>query len=148
MAMKKQSGIYLAVLFTICFFCGALGGTVSTLMSVYLPVAVKDLLGNTNTGDLNRISGTINAIFIFGWAFGGFTWGIVGDRIGRKPALLLAIFCYGIFTILTGLNNSWSGVVFCRLMSGFGVGGVAVSAFTLLTEVWPQKSKAVFIGIL
>lgn len=146
--MKKQSGIYLAALFAICFFSGALGGTVSTLMSVYLPVAVKDLLGNTNSEDLNRISGTINAIFIFGWAFGGFTWGIVGDRIGRKPALLLAIFSYGFFTILTGFISSWSGVVFCRLMSGFGVGGVAVSAFTLLTEVWPAKSKPVFIGIL
>ncbi|MEO6632305.1 MAG: MFS transporter [Mucilaginibacter sp.] len=33
-------------------------------------------------------------------------------------------------------------------MSGFGVGGDLVIAFTLISEVWPQKSKAVYTGIL
>lgn len=145
---KKHSAAYLGTLFAICFLSSALGGTVSTLMSVYLPVAVKDLLGDTPSADMNRISAYINALFIFGWAFGGFTWGIIGDGLGRKRALLLAITCYGIFTVMTGFMNSWGGVVFCRLVSGFGVGGVAVSAYTLLSEVWPQKSRPVFIGIV
>lgn len=145
--MSKPSNIYLTTLFTICFLCSALGGTVSTLMSVYLPVAVKDLLGDSGD-DLNRISGYINALFIFGWAFGGFTWGIIGDNLGRKKSLLFAITCYGIFTVLTGFMTNWYGVVFCRLMSGFGVGGVAVSSYTLLSEIWPQKTKPIFIGIL
>lgn len=145
--MNKTSNLYLGALFTICFLCSVLGGTVSTLMSVYLPVAVKDLLGETNT-DLNTISGYINALFIFGWAFGGFTWGVIGDAIGRKKSLLFAITCYGIFTILTGFMSNWWAVMLCRLMSGFGVGGVAVASYTLLSEVWPQKTKAIVIGIL
>jgi MFS family permease len=33
-------------------------------------------------------------------------------------------------------------------MTGFGVGGVAVASYTLLSEVWPQKTKPIFIGIL
>lgn len=146
--MNKSSNLYFATLFGICFLSSALGGTVSTLMSVYLPVAVRDLLGDTAVEQLNRISGYINALFIFGWAFGGFTWGIIGDKLGRKKALLFAITCYGIFTILTGFMTHWYGVLICRLMSGFGVGGVAVASFTLLSEVWPQKTKAIFIGIL
>jgi predicted MFS family arabinose efflux permease len=145
--MNKTSNIYLGALFTICFLCSILGGTVSTLMSVYLPVAVKDLIGDTTT-DLNTISGYINALFIFGWAFGGFTWGVIGDAIGRKKSLLFAITCYGIFTVLTGFMNNWWAVMLCRLMSGFGVGGVAVASYTLLSEVWPQKTKAIVIGIL
>ncbi|HTF30667.1 MAG TPA: MFS transporter, partial [Flavitalea sp.] len=114
---------------------------------VYLPVAVRELLGETTT-ELNSISGYINALFIFGWAFGGFTWGVIGDALGRKKSLLFAITCYGIFTLLTGAMTSWWGVMMCRLMSGFGVGGVAVASYTLLSEVWPQKSKPIFIGIL
>ena len=47
---------YLASLFFICFISNALSGSVSTLMSVYLPVAVKDLLGNTAAEELNYIS--------------------------------------------------------------------------------------------
>ncbi|MET0244187.1 MAG: MFS transporter [Flavitalea sp.] len=143
----KQSKLYLGTLFTICFICSVLGGTVSTLMSVYLPVVVRELIGDQST-ELNKISAYINSLFIFGWAIGGFTWGLIGDRLGRKKSLLFAISCYGLFTILTGLMNSWYGVMICRLLSGFGVGGVAIASYTLASEVWPQKSRAIVIGIL
>lgn len=139
---------YQATLFSVCFVASTLGGAVSTLMSVYLPVAARELLGYTDPDQLNRVSAYINAIFIFGWAFGGFTWGIVSDRIGRKKSLLLAIGCYGLFTVLTGWMTHWAGVVACRFMSGFGVGGVLVIAFTLLSEVWPKKTRAIAVGIL
>ncbi len=134
-------------LFILCFISSALGGTVSTLMSVYLPVAIKDLSAQ-NASDINTISAYINAIFILGWALGGFTWGILSDRQGRKKALLLSIGCYGIFTVSTGIANSWWILSTFRFMSGFGVGGVLVTAFTLMSEVWPTKTKTIFVGIL
>lgn len=142
------SAAYRVALFVICFFSTALGGSVSTLMSVYLPVVIKDLQGPVPADEINAISGYINAIFIFGWAFGGFTWGVISDKMGRKKALLLAIGSYGIFTILTGMMPTWWGVLLCRFFSGFGVGGVLVTSITLVSEVWPAKSKAVIIGIL
>jgi hypothetical protein len=37
---------YKRALFLICFFSSLFGGTVSTLISVYLPDAIKDLLQN------------------------------------------------------------------------------------------------------
>jgi MFS family permease len=148
--LKQEEYItrYHWLLFVICFISTAIGGAVSTLMSVYLPVVVKDLLGDKNPDELNNISAYINAVFIFGWALGGFTWGFLGDRIGRKKAILLSIACYGIFTICTGYANSWWGVVLCRVMSGFGMGGVLVTTTTLMVEVWPRRSKAIFVGIL
>jgi len=148
MENQQHSRSYLTLLFILCFLSSAMGGTVSTLMSVYLPVVVKDLQGDLDAAELNNISGFINALFIFGWAFGGFSWGLISDRIGRKNALLYAIACYGIFTVLTGMMPQWTGVVVCRFMSGFGVGGVLVVSFTLLSEVWPPKSKAVITGII
>jgi len=139
---------YRTVLFTICFLSTAFGGAVSTLMSVYLPVAVNDLLGNKNAAEINSISGYINALFIFGWAFGGFMWGVICDRIGRKKSLLLSISSYAVFTILTGLMPNWWGVIICRFLSGFGVGGVLVTSLIMISEIWPIRSKAIFIGIL
>jgi MFS family permease len=135
-------------LFILSFIATALGGTVSTLMSVYLPVAARDILGDVSLEKLNNISAYINAVFILGWAFGGFTWGILSDRAGRKKALLLAIACYGIATVSTAATQHWEWIVVCRFISGFGVGGVLVSSFTYMSEVWPQRSKAIFIGIL
>ncbi len=138
----------LVLLFIICFAGNMFGGVISTLMSVYLPVVVKELQGNQSDRQLNDISAYINSLFIFGWAAGGFLWGFIGDRIGRKTALLLTIICFSIFTILTGFMNNWWGIVVCRFMSGFGTGGLLVISFTLISEVWPEKSRAVFTGIL
>ena len=147
-AQSKISSTYFALLFILCFVSSVFGGAVSTLMSVYLPVVVKDLQGDLKPDQVNYLSGYINALFIFGWAIGGFTWGYVSDKIGRKKALLYSITCYGVFTVLTGLMPQWPGIMLCRFMSGFGVGGELVIAFTLISEVWPVKSRAVVTGIL
>jgi len=136
------------LLFIICFLGMAFGGAISTLMSVYLPVAVKDILGNKNSDELNNISAYINAIFIFGGAFGGFLFGVVSDKYGRKPGVLFSIGCYGLSTLLTGFMPAWWGLVICRFFSGFGLGGILVTATTLLMEEWPKKTRAIFVGIL
>jgi MFS family permease len=144
---KEKIRLYHALFFAICFFSTALGGTISTLMSVYLPVAVKELLGE-DAQNLAQIGALINALFIFGWAIGGFSWGMISDRIGRKKALLFAIAFYGTFTVLTGVMSYWWGVMLCRFFSGFGVGGVLVISLTMISEVWPAKTKTIFCGIL
>lgn len=134
------------LLFLICFISSAIGGTVSTLMSVYLPMVVRDL--NLPSAELSAISAYINALFIAGWAIGGFSWGLISDRIGRKQALLLAITCYGMATVATGYQISWEGILLVRFLSGFGVGGVLVISFAWLSEVWPSASRNIVIGIL
>ncbi len=80
------------ILFFICFFGTAFAGTVSTLMSVYLPVAVKDLLGNTHEAELNSISAYINAVFIFGGAvIRGFAFAlIIGIIFGTYSSIFVA----------------------------------------------------------
>ncbi len=136
------------LLFAICFLGTAFAGTISTLMSVYLPVVVKDLLGDKSENELNTISAYINAIFILGGSFGGFICGVISDKAGRKTGVIFSIASYGIFTILTGYMPNWWAVVICRFFSGFGLGGVLVTTVTLMMEEWPQKTRAIFIGIL
>lgn len=144
---EKITG-YLWLAFILSFLSNALGGTVTTLMSVYLPIVVRDLLGDVDEQRLNDMSAYINAIYIVGWTVGGLTWGVVSDRIGRRKSLALSIASFGIFAILTSLAISWEWVLVCRFFSGFGVGGVLVISATLLSEIFPSKYKAVFIGIL
>jgi MFS family permease len=145
---QEKITAYHVLLFAICFLGTAFAGIISTLMSVYLPVAVKDLLGDKNPDELNNISAYINAVFIFGGAFGGFLSGVISDGAGRKTAVILSIACYGVFTILTGYTPVWWGVVICRFFSGFGLGGVLVTTTTLMMEDWPKKTRALFIGFL
>jgi len=123
-------------------------GITSMLMSVYLPVAVKDLLGNVTDEKMNNVGAYINSVFIFGSMFGGFAWGFICDRIGRSKAVILSTAFYGLFTVLTAFSSSWLMVGVYRFLTGFGVGGVIVTTNILVAELWPEKKRAVVLGIV
>ncbi|HMR56135.1 MAG: MFS transporter [Cytophagales bacterium] len=145
---NEKISAYHCLLFTVCFLGNILAGMASTLMSVYMPVVVAELVGAVNDSELNNVSAYINALYFVGWAIGGLTWGVIGDRIGRSKSLALAVTMYGLFTFLKSLAPSWEWILFFQFFCGFGVGGVLVLNTTLLSEVWPEKTRAVFIGIL
>lgn len=134
--------------FLICFMSNVLAGMASTLMSVYLPVVVKDFLGSVTERELSQTSAYINALYFVGWAIGGLAWGLISDRIGRAKSLALAVCMYGLFTFLKGFAPSFEFIFVFQFFCGFGVGGVLVVNTTLLSEVWPQATRAVFIGLL
>lgn len=139
---------YLWILFSVCFIGNILGGTVSTIMSVYLPVVMRDIVGMVDDEQLNNAGSLVSAIYFAGWAIGGLTWGLISDRIGRSKSLGMAIMMFGLFTLLTSFSSGWVIVMVMRFLSGFGVGGMLVINTTLLSEEWPAKSRAIFIGIL
>lgn len=138
----------LTIVFIICFLSTLFGGVVSMLMSVYLPVAVKDLLGNVPEAKMNNVSAWINALFIFGWMIGGIVWGIFCDKIGRSKSVILSSACFGLFAVATGLSSSWLLISACRFLSGFGIGGVLVTTVILIKELWNNKSVAIVQGIV
>lgn len=147
-APAARVSAYLWWAFALCFLSNVLAGLSSTLTSVYLPVMVAELRGADAVQSLAQVSAYISALYFVGWAIGGMTWGWIGDRIGRARALALAVGMYGLFTFLKGLAPSWEVLLVFQFFCGFGVGGVLVLNTTLLAEIWPEKSRAVFIGIL
>jgi MFS family permease len=144
----EKINAYLWLTFVICFLGNVLAGMASTLMSVYLPVVVKDLLGPVDNSELSRTSAYITSLYFIGWAIGGLAWGFISDRIGRAKSLSLAVSMYGLFTFLKGFAPSFEMIFFFQFFCGFGVGGVLVINTTLLSEIWPQASRSVFIGLL
>ncbi len=134
--------------FIICFLATMVCGTVSTIMSTYLHVAVKDLIGDVDEQKFNNVSSYISALFLYGWMFGGITWGVICDRIGRSKAVIFSIAFYAVFTVLTGLAPTWFWVTASRFLSGFGIGGVLLTTNVLIAEIWPAKKRAIALGIL
>jgi len=137
-----------AIVFTICFISTIFAGIVTMLMSVYLPVTVKDLLGNVSDEKMNEVSAYINSLFIFGWMFGGFLWGYICDKIGRSRSVILSTACYGLFTLITAASSTWLLASVSRFFSGFGIGGVIVTTTILVSEIWPEKKRAIVLGIV
>lgn len=143
----ERIGAYLWFAFAVCFFSNVFAGLISTLMSVYLPVVVDDLSGTVEAAGLARISAIISALYIAGWTIGGFTWGYISDRIGRARALALSVGTFGLFTLMISFAPSWEFVVAFRLLSGFSVGGILVLTPTLISEIWPARTRSVVLGI-
>ncbi|HVZ97327.1 MAG TPA: MFS transporter, partial [Chitinophagaceae bacterium] len=144
-AATKRS---LTTAFIICYISIMFSGISTMLMSVYLPVAVKNLLGNVSEGRMNTISAYINSIFVFGSMFGGFAWGFICDKTGRSKAVILSTALYGLFTAITAFSSSWLLVGVYRFITGFGIGGVIVTTNILIAEIWPEKRRAIALGIV
>lgn len=135
--------------FFLCAISYTLGGTASTLMATFLPVAVPELLGRSvSVAQLGDVGAYISAAFLYGWMAGGLLFGVVGDRLGRVRAMAFATALYGAGMLLTAVAPTWPVLLVCRLLTGAGVGGVLLLTTVYLSEIWPQKNRAVVLGVL
>lgn len=137
------------VSFVLCAIAYLFGGTASTLMATYLPVAVPQLLGEAATeAEIGPVSAWISAAFLYGWMTGGLIFGPIADRIGRVRALALATAMCGLAMLATAFVPSVSTLIIARILTGAGVGGILLVATVYIAEVWPPKSRPVAIGVL
>lgn len=90
----------------------------------------------------------INAIFLLGWAVGGFGFGVIGDRLGRVRTMVTTILIYALFTGMSGLAWNWQIYAVARFLTALGVGGEWAAGAALVAEVFPQRSRAMALGSL
>jgi MFS family permease len=65
---------------------------------------------------------------------GALIWGIMGDRIGRKPGLLYSILMYSLGTLASGMVNDPHLYAVARFFTGFGLAGELGAGVTLISE--------------
>ncbi len=136
------------LLLTLCILTYICGGTVSMLMSVYLPAVVRDLLGNADEATMSRVGPYLNAAYLAGMTLGGLALGYLSDRFGRVRMLAVSAICCGVFTLAAIGAHNWVWVAASRAMAGVGVAGILIAAAVLVSEQWPAQSRAVAQGIL
>lgn len=92
----------------------------------------------------------------YGWVFSAFAYpylifqiigGWVGDRFGARRALTLAGVIWAGATILFGLVSSLSGMIFARLMLGFGEGATFPVATRAMSDWVPAGKRGFAQGI-
>ena len=87
------------------------------------------------------------AVFLIGGTFGGVLFGWLGDRYGRRPAMILSILFYSIFSGLTYFVTDVWQVGVLRFLVAMGVGGEWAVAAALVAEVVPARARAHMSGI-
>jgi AAHS family 4-hydroxybenzoate transporter-like MFS transporter len=77
-----------------------------------------------------------------GVLFGSAIFGWVGDRYGRKPALIGANILFGVFTFIAAYSTDLTQLFWLRLIAGLGIGGVIPNLVAICTESAPRNLRA------
>ena len=72
---------------------------------------------------------------------GGVGFGWLGDRIGRKNALLLTLLLLAGGSLLSALAWDFGSLLVFRILTGIGVGGEWGAGMVLLNEVWDRQRR-------
>lgn len=109
---------------------------------------LTELLPHDQLHALSSYQGYLVAITLAGWATGGIIGGVVGDRLGRRRTMIVAVAVYSMFTVLAALTWNWWTFGSARFLTGVGIGAEWGVGTSLLQEVWPERWRTKGAGLL
>lgn len=86
-------------------------------------------------------------VFLVGGTLGGWLFGMLADRWGRNPTMIVTILFYSVFSGLTYFATELWHVCALRFLVAMGVGGEWAVAAALVAEVFPTEARARASGI-
>jgi len=79
---------------------------------------------------------------------GGFIFGLLGDRFGRRIPLMIDIVFYSVMELLTAFSPNFTVFLILRALFGIGMGGEWGLGASLAMESLPTQARGLFSGIL
>ena len=77
----------------------------------------------------------------FGMMIGGVAGGMLGDRYGRRTALLWSVMTFALLTLAVAFARSIDTLAVLRFLAGVGLGGAMPNAATLASEYVPRRQR-------
>ena len=82
------------------------------------------------------------AASLIGMTLGGLFIGPIGDRLGRRSALLISIVIFGASTLAASTVSSLAALMFWRWLTGIGLGGALPNITALMVEFSPPRWRS------
>ncbi len=73
--------------------------------------------------------------------------GAIGDRFGRKGALLVGLVVFAAGSLASAVMGNASGLIACRAVMGVGAALIMPSTLSLLQSVFPRRERAKAIAM-
>lgn len=83
-----------------------------------------------------------------GMAIGAPIGGWIGDRFGRRPAIIASVAFFGLATLPVALAENVAQLAFLRFISGLGFGAVLPNATAMIAEWMPARMRSYMISLM
>lgn len=121
------TGICWFALFSEGYDMGALGAA--------LPGLMADPAWNLTPGVASLMASAV----LVGMFFGGYAFGVVGDRFGRKRCFLACLALFSVASGFAAISPTPAMFAFFRFVAGIGIGGIVPAAAALTYEYAPPE---------
>src|SRR5262249_18123810 len=100
-------------------------------------------------GISNRAAlGPVFSASLFGILFGSPLFGYLGDRYGRKAAVIGSCLVFGIFTLAACWAGNLQDLLALRFVAGIGIGGLLPNLIALNAEFAPRRLRATLLILM
>lgn len=127
---------------------GMFDGMDSSIFSLVLFPCLSEMLHSSSHQIVALHGSYVIAIYMVGWAIGAIAIGVIADYFGRARTMTISILLYAICTGLCATAHSWQELAFYRFLVGAGIGGEMGVGAVMLSESWPNRSRAFAIGVM
>jgi EmrB/QacA subfamily drug resistance transporter len=120
------------------------------LDNTVLNIALKTISEPKPLGGLGASQSQLEwAINSYTLVFAGllFTFGVIGDRIGRKRMLMIGMAMFGIASLVSSYAHSPEQLILARAAMGLGGAAVMPQTLSIITNVFDPRERARAIGI-
>jgi len=127
-----------------------LGTLILCLMVVVLDNTILNVALKTIQQDLQTSQSELAwAVNSYTLVFAGllFTYGVLGDRYGRRLALMVGLSVFGVASALCAFSASAAQLIGFRALMGLGAAAVLPSTLSIITNVFDPSERPKAIGI-
>jgi MFS transporter, AAHS family, 4-hydroxybenzoate transporter len=139
---RQRLGSFLTGLVVISWIITFFDGFDMNVIAFAAPYLAKEF-------ELDRVmTGNLFSIGLVGTMMGGFLFGWIGDRWGRRPAVILSTVLFGVFTLALATARSYHALLTWRLLLGVAAGGMLPLAWALNIEYAPKQFRSTIVTLV
>jgi AAHS family 4-hydroxybenzoate transporter-like MFS transporter len=139
---EQKTGRFAVGLLFWCFLIMLMDGYDQTAVSFAAPAIIRQW------HVLRSSFGPVFGAGLLGTLIGSFVFGYLGDRLGRKKAIIIGSLLFGALTLSSVWAVSLHQLMVLRFLAGIGMGGIIPNSVALVAEYAPKRLRATWVTLM